>query len=339
MKKTVLFILTAALILGMSACGGAFVENESDSTPGKAASSPALTETAAEPTAQEAPSAPEQSAARAETQPVQAASPAEYEYTIEALSCTNAGKTIYGQLYLPKGAGTPLPAVICSHSFSLTHASMNSYCTQIARSGYAAYCFDFCGGSNKSLSDGKTTDMTVFTEVSDLEAVLNRIRSLPHIDTENLFLLGSSQGGLVSALAAANHPAEIRGMILLYPGLSMPEQFRSYFPDPENITDRQLMMFSMSGTSVGRAYIQTLYNYDVYGHIKNYSRDVLILHGTMDFTVPIRYSEKAVEVYPSATLRTIEGAMHGFNRENMSIKDYDSQVQPLILDFIKTHIV
>lgn len=55
-----------------------------------------------------------------------------------------------------------------SHSFGLTNKSMNAYCSMLAKNGYVAYCFDFCGGSKKSKSDGKTTDMTVFTEVKDL---------------------------------------------------------------------------------------------------------------------------------------------------------------------------
>ena len=79
---------------------------------------------------------------------------------------------------------------------------MRQYVIELAKLGYAAYCFDFCGGSVMgSKSDGKTTDMSVLTEVADLEAVIAHIRSLPY--TGNKPLMGCSQGGFVSAITAA----------------------------------------------------------------------------------------------------------------------------------------
>ena len=50
--------------------------------------------------------------------------------------------------------------------------TVRQYAILMAELGYASYCFDFCGGSVvKGKSDGKTTDMSVLTEVKDLEAV------------------------------------------------------------------------------------------------------------------------------------------------------------------------
>ena len=46
---------------------------------------------------------------------------------------------------------------------------------------------------------------------------------------------------------------------------------------------------------------------------------MIIIHGTADSRVPIRYSEKAVETYKSATLYRIQGANHGFNSENYAM--------------------
>lgn len=90
--------------------------------------------------------------------------------------------------------------------------------------------------------------------------------------------------------------------------------------------------------SVGREYVRTLHGFDVYVNIKNYSRDVLILHGSADFIVPPSYSERAVEVYPHATLKIIEGASHGFNSENMSILgDFDSVVLPYVYEYLQAH--
>lgn len=255
------------------------------------------------------------------------------KYTISELYCYNGTMKIYGKMYLPAGKTGKLPAVILSHSHSLTCDTLNTYCKMLASQGYAAYCFDFCGGSNDSRSDGSMNDMTVFTEVSDLKAVISQIRQLDYIDENNLFLLGTSQGGLVCALTANDLPQMIKGMILMYPAFNIADQM-SFFG--ENIPENG-MTTPISGT-IGHDYIATIKDYDIYANIAGFRNDVLIIHGTSDNIVPISYSEKAVEVYNSARLIRIDGAGHGFNKDNYSmLKDYDEQVNPLIIEYLLNH--
>ena len=109
---------------------------------------------------------------------------------------------IYGVMYYNPVTSKKQPAVILSHSSSLTHEAMRGYASAIAKMGYAAYCFDFCGGSDKSKSGGSTDDMTVFTEVEDVRDVVKTVKSLGYVEPSEVYLLGSSQGGLVSALLA-----------------------------------------------------------------------------------------------------------------------------------------
>ncbi|MGN1328984.1 MAG: alpha/beta fold hydrolase [Eubacterium sp.] len=257
----------------------------------------------------------------------------EDKYTVNELYCYNGTQKIYGKMYLPADKTGKLPTVILSHSHSLTCDTMNAYCTVLANEGYAAYCFDFCGGSENSRSDGSMSDMTVFTEVSDLKAVISQLRELDYIDENNLFLLGTSQGGLVSALTANDVPEQIKGMVLMYPAFNIADQMK-FFGDniPENG-----MTTSISGT-IGHDYIATIKDYDIYANIAGFKNDVLIIHGTADNVVPISYSEKAVQTYNSAELKKIDGAGHGFNKDNYSIlKDYDEQVNPLIIEYLLNH--
>lgn len=256
------------------------------------------------------------------------------KYTVSELYCYNGTQKIYGKMYLPTGKAGRLPTVILSPSHSLTCDTMNSYCVMLAEQGYAAYSFDFCGGSNDSRSDGSMNDMTVFTEVSDLKAVISQIRVLDYIDENNLFLLGTSQGGLVSALTADDLPELIKGMILMYPAFNIADQM-SFFGDniPENG-----MTTPISGT-IGHDYIVTIKDYDIYANIAGFKKDVLIIHGTSDNIVPISYSERAIKTYSSAELKTIDDAGHGFNKDNYSLfKDYDEQVNPLIIQYLSNHI-
>lgn len=57
------------------------------------------------------------------------------------------------------------------------------------------------------------------------------------MDSENLFLMGTSQGGAVSAITGAAHKEEIRGMVLLYPAFLLAEHANELFQSVEEIPD------------------------------------------------------------------------------------------------------
>ncbi len=263
----------------------------------------------------------------------------EPELVCEELYCNRNGYKIYGKMYRKVSEGSKAPCVILSHSSSLTHAAMAGYAESIAEKGMSAYCFDFCGGSSESLSDGSTDEMTVFTEVDDLTAVLETVKKLPYVDADSIFLLGSSQGGLVSALTAEDVASDIRGMILFYPAFNIPELVRMFagFGGGFGGTGGFGGFGGMTGMS--EAYIESIKDFDVWSHIGGYAGPVLIIHGTNDFIVPISNSEKAVTIYPNASLVRIEGANHGFNSANLGgygsmVGEYDDEVMPYVYSFL-----
>lgn len=247
--------------------------------------------------------------------------------------CQRDNLKIYGKLYKKVAEGQCAPAVILSHSSSLTHEAMKSYARKLAERGMVTYCFDFCGGSSKSKSDGSTDSMTVFTEVEDLKAVVKSIRNLEEVYSDSIYLLGSSQGGLVSALAAEELDRQVCGMILFYPAFNIPDmvkQFSSWMGTGGNIGNLGGMM--------GENFVNTIKDFDVWSHIGNYSGPVTILHGSNDIIVPVSYSQKAVELYKNASLHIIEGANHGFNAANLGgfsgimggTTDFDAEVMPWV---------
>lgn len=252
------------------------------------------------------------------------------------------GQRIYGVMYYDSKSAEKRKTVILSHSASLTHEAMSDYAKEIAKMGYAAYCFDFCGGSNKSKSDGKTDEMTVFTEVEDLRAVAKTVKAQEYVDPSQVILLGSSQGGLVSALLADECPDDFAGMILFYPAFNIPEMVKM-FSGLGNLGSWGNLGGFGGMTAMGEAYIDSIKDFDVWSHIGKFAKPVCIIHGTNDIIVPISNSEKAVGLYPSATLNKIEGANHGFNAANLgsmgsmmgATADYDSQVMPIVKSFLK----
>ena len=231
-----------------------------------------------------------------------------YIVRTQELPSERDGMRIYGLLYLPEGRTGKLPTVIFSHGLAGTNASVAAYAHVLATQGYACYCFDFCGGAPSNRSDGETTEMSIFTEQADLEAVMENLLGQEFVDAENLFLMGTSQGGMVSALTAAAHPETIRGLVLLYPAFCIQEDMTALFPSFSDVPETYYFQW----LNIGRPYFEHLYGFDPYAVIGSYKKEVLILHGDNDGIVPISYSRRAVETYSSARLETFRGAGHGF---------------------------
>lgn len=234
------------------------------------------------------------------------------EYVVAKLSVKKGRQNIYGEVYLPEDGTGVYPVIIIGHEYGVNHHSVSKYAEMFARGGIAAYIFDFCGGGSGSRSDGSLLEMSVMTEVADMTAVLDEIAIQPFADKEHIFLMGASQGGLVAALTAAEKEQDIAGLVLYYPALIIPDVARAQYSSVAEIPGT----FNNLGITVGKPYYADILDLDVYGTIGKYSNDVLIIHGGSDSLVPIRVSERALEVYPSAKLIPLKGANHMFYGED-----------------------
>lgn len=233
--------------------------------------------------------------------------------------CKRSNLTIRGTEYRPEGENLPV-AIVC-HGFMAWQDTVRQYAKELARMGYCAYCFDFCGGSvmKKGKSDGATTDMSVLTEVQDLETVINYVQNLPYTGNE-LLLMGCSQGGFVSALVAAKQPGLVSKLVLFYPALCIPDDARAgkmMFAkfNPKNIPER----INCGPMKLGQCYPADVIDMDPIREISSYRGPVLIVHGTKDGIVKTDYSRQAQRAYPNAKLHIIEGGAHGFSKKHDAI--------------------
>lgn len=249
-------------------------------------------------------------------------------YTQQDYECQIGERTLRGTILLPLEAEGKLPTVILSHGYNTTWSMVPiNYAKQIVGNGYACVMFDFGGGAAKSTSDGSGVDMTIFTEEEELKTVFASVKELPFVDDEQIFLLGISQGGMISALAAADLQEQVKALVLVFPAFSIPDDARAKFSSLDEVPETvDLMNFT-----IGRAFYEAVYNFDHLPEVIKYTGDVLILHGTADRLVPPSYSEAAAAAYPSAQLIMIEGAGHGFRGEVLD------GAMVYINDFLKAH--
>lgn len=233
----------------------------------------------------------------------------EYLFRTEEWSCTIDGQTIRGIAFLPDTSGKT-PAVICAHGYGSTYVNVLDYGKALAAKGLAAYLPDFRGGGPGSMSDGSTTEMSVMTEAADLMAIVEAAAHWQNVDSRKIVLLGASQGGFASSVAAARIPNDVAALILLYPAYvlidDMHEAFRSLSAVPDTLIYR-------NGIELGKKYFSDVWDYDPYAEIGSYKGPVLIIHGTNDEVVPLSYAKRAAQAYEYASLDVIEGGTHGFH--------------------------
>ena len=201
--------------------------------------------------------------------------------------------------------------MIFSHGYNGHKSDFDYTARYLAERGICALSYTFCGGSTRDESGMLTTDMTLFTEIEDLQAVITYVKGLEQLDKDNIFTFGGSQGGLVTALTVDDMSEEIKGMILLYPAFCIADDWSKRFPNISDIPEE----VELWGMKMGRDFFESIHGFDVFAHVGKYANSVLVMHGDQDPIVAMGYSERIAETYPKVRLEVFPGEGHGFTEE------------------------
>ena len=218
-------------------------------------------------------------------------------------------KKICGELYIPNNSYDEFPLVVLSHGFGGSMSSTSGLAQTICKQGFATFAYDFIGGGMGIKSDGQMTEMSVLTEVNDLNTVLDELLEDERINKDNVFLLGQSQGGFVSTYVAGTRD-DIKGLIDYYPAFCIRDDAEKAYPNPNDVPDT----YSVLGfATVGRIYYMDAVSFDIYEIMEDITCNTLLMHGTTDNVVPIFYSERASTTIPNCEYIVYEGQGHGFS--------------------------
>ena len=94
-------------------------------------------------------------------------------------------------------------------------------------------------------------------------------------------MFGGSQGGLISAMAAADRKDDVKGLILLYPAFCIADNWNSRFKREDDIPSK----LELWGMELGNTFFRTLRGFDLHTYISRFERPVLIMHGDRDEVV------------------------------------------------------
>lgn len=239
---------------------------------------------------------------------------AEYKYETREIWCSNNGTRIYGVAYIPiSESETRFPLVIHAHGMGSNHEAGAGYAERYAEKGFAAYTFDFPGGSRpttENKSDGDPMDNSAVTEAADLQAILDTALTWDFVDTDNVFLEGGSMGGLVATMVGLDNTDTVKGLILHYPALYMPQIVTARYGSPDDVPDT--ISFG-DDYELGKRFVTDLFDVDVISRIGDYQGNVTIIQGSEDQLVAASSIEEASALFPHAEFHLIEGAGHGFS--------------------------
>lgn len=223
------------------------------------------------------------------------------------------------------------PMVILMHGIfsSKDYNPMPAIARGLAKAGIASIRFDFNGHGR---SEGRMQDMTIEKEIGDAMAIYDYVKTLPYVSA--IGFLGHSQGGVIASMTAgrlAERGEAPKGMVLIAPGAVIKEacQGGKFFNARFDPADPPAFIRCWGVMKLGREYLLTTQELDIYGTASAYKGPVRILHGTKDNIVPMWCSEKYKDTYgPQAELIVVEGENHTINQRRKKVVD-------LVVDFFQ----
>lgn len=226
--------------------------------------------------------------------------------------------------------------VILMHGIfsSKNFTPMPRIANELSKAGVASIRFDFGGHWS---SEGEMVQMTIEKEIADALAMWRYACSLPYV--KKIGLLGHSQGGVVASMTAGriasmgDSAKPLYGLALLAPASVLKNacQNGKLFDAKFNPADPPEYVRCFKLMKLGREYLLSTQQLDIYGTAQAYKGPVCIIHGKKDNLVPMWCSEDFKLTYgDAAQLIVVEG-------ENHRLSNKTKRVAKLVADFFKEH--
>lgn len=205
------------------------------------------------------------------------------------------------------------PIIILCHGFSTTKNAHTSIKLQeiINQNNVSTFRFDFFGHGE---SEGKFEDITISEAVDD---TLNAIKLMKKLGYTKIGLFGSSFGG-ITALMTASKIKDLSILILKSPVSNFQEI------ELERKSKKELDEWKSNGFTyyidgkgikhqLNYTFFEDFKNNDGYEAAKKIKIPTLIIHGDADEIVPIKQSQKTVNIIKNCRLEVINGANHKYS--------------------------
>ena len=238
------------------------------------------------------------------------------------------------QAILSTGSGSPTSMVVLCHGFlSNKNSHTNTRLTELLVSlGIGTVRFDWVGMGE---SEEKFEDVTVSACIRQLDSILGFLVSEGY---QNLGLIGSSFGGLISLLVSPNHP-KIQTIGLKCPVPDFPELLEKEFgKEAMTVWKRTDTIPNILGgkdpISLKYSFYEDCSRFNAFESARMIMAPTLIVHGDQDELVPIHQILRLEKVLPNKKrLHLLEGGNHHFARP----EDF-RKMTTLLAEWMATHL-
>lgn len=210
-------------------------------------------------------------------------------------------------------------AIILAHGITVNKDEDGifvSLVNQLQSYGFAVLRFDFRGHGE---SEGKSVEMTLNDEVSDLRAAVNYVLEKGY---KKIGLLGASFGGGIATLYTSKNQNKLKCLCLWYPVLDYDHWFfNPTAPWRKEEKEQALILlkkqewikYGKREFLLGKNLFEEMKRSFPYKELQKIKIPMVIIHGDKDTHVSYEDSRKYVR--KNDELITISGADHGFHEQ------------------------
>ncbi len=204
------------------------------------------------------------------------------ESTVPSEFVSPRNSTLKSLIYLPQKSGSKIPVLFLLHGggfYQGTPAWMHGWASTICDQGIAVV----------SVAYPLTPDHKFPSQINEIAATIHDLKaslSAKNIDTNSIFIAGSSAGGTLGLSTALLHPeTNVKGIIALYPISDFTTTFSS-------ISDINTLKNNYQGVASDSS-ISPLFQ------LKRNSPPLLLMHGKMDNIVAVDQSQRLFKKWVS----------------------------------------
>ena len=222
------------------------------------------------------------------------------------IALQRGGLTLRGKLEKPEK--TPCPLVLMLHGFGADSGIFDQLSSHLLPKGYACLRFDFNGHGR---SQGVFSCMNVWNEIEDAAVFLQYAMGLDFV-TE-IYVVGHSQGGVVSGMLAGLYPDAVKRLVMLAPAASLQTDALEghcmwgrfdpdHIPPAVMVDDRH---------EVGGLYFRMAKLLPLYETTAQFKGKALVMFGGKDEVVHREAAEKYMQGFENGEFCFYPGLNHG----------------------------
>ncbi|MFR7591652.1 MAG: alpha/beta hydrolase [Longibaculum sp.] len=200
------------------------------------------------------------------------------------------------------------PVCIIFHGFTGCNTGTKFSYVQLSRlleaQGIGTIRMDFLGSGE---SDLNFKDMTFDDELSCARIILEEVKKMP--STTEIYVLGHSMGGAIASELAKLYPQDIQKLCLWAPAFNLPEAIEYLKGNVEEAD-----FYDHNGFEISQVFVDDITSRNFYKDLDIYRNELMIIHGTLDTTVPFAISKKYLQGFINPTFYPIEKASHNYDQ-------------------------